>query len=122
MVEFLLRNGAELEMEDDYKRTPLHRAVKAKNHVMRLLVNKGANIHAVDMYGQTALHIAAEAGLRDDVHFLLGHGAEAESKDHKGRTPLDLAAKAGEVEVEELLHEMSLVVVDGSSGSEESEG
>jgi ankyrin repeat protein len=115
MVEFLLQNGAELEMRDDYRQTALHKAVGAKHHILRLLVNRDADVLAKDMYGKTVLHLAAEAGLKEDVHFLMGHGAATDGRDGNGRTAQDLARIEGHDEVAELFNKMALVVADQSS-------
>ncbi|KNG85962.1 ankyrin repeat protein [Aspergillus nomiae NRRL 13137] len=108
MVDFLVQSGAVVDLQDDYGRTALHRAVSSKGHAMRLLVNRKADVFARDMFGQTALHMAAKAGLRNDVYFLLGHGASADDKDDSGQTARDLAAKAGETEVVKLLNSMTV--------------
>jgi ankyrin repeat protein len=117
MVEFLLQNDADLEIRDDYRRTALHKAIGAKHHVMRLLVNKDADVHAKDMYGKTALHLASESGIKDDVHFLMGHGASTDGRDGNGRTAQDLARIAGHDEVAELFNKMALVLADQQASS-----
>ncbi|EHA23247.1 hypothetical protein ASPNIDRAFT_127729, partial [Aspergillus niger ATCC 1015] len=108
MVEYMLQNGADVSMRDDYQRTPLHKAVGSENNVMRLLVNRGADVHARDMFGQTALHMAAEAGLAEDVYFLLGHGAAGDLPDDRGRTARDLAVKAKKKSVIRIFERMEL--------------
>ncbi|PYI06041.1 ankyrin, partial [Aspergillus sclerotiicarbonarius CBS 121057] len=108
MVEYMIQNGANVKLRDDYQRTPLHKAVGSENHVMRLLANRGADVKAADIFGQTALHMAAEAGLAEDVYFLLGHGLAGDLKDNRGRTPRDLASKGGKKDVMRVFKRMEL--------------
>ena len=50
-VQFLLENGANLEILDNMKWTALHHAVSSGGpDVTKLLIEKGANIHAKERF------------------------------------------------------------------------
>jgi len=86
----------------------LHRVVVLGNiDKARKLLDSGlvdVNIvSAFGVYTQTPLHVAASAGNRLMVKFLLENGADIKIADGHGRTPLHLAAFRGHKEVSQLL-------------------
>ena len=60
-------------------------------------------IGAKDEAGETPLHLAARAGHKEIVEFLLTRKADVNVRDNDGDTPLHLAARMGEKDVAELL-------------------
>lgn len=86
---------------DAFKSLALHEdfleaAKRLDYHAMRELVvaNPGI-IHAQSTTKRrTALHIAAAAGEKSLVQWLLEQGAHARARDHLGRTPLDVAGSS----------------------------
>uniref|UniRef100_A0A1I8BVW0 ANK_REP_REGION domain-containing protein n=1 Tax=Meloidogyne hapla TaxID=6305 RepID=A0A1I8BVW0_MELHA len=57
-------------------------------------------------YRYSCLHIAAKAGDKNIVQYLVRHGADVNSKDEMHCTPLHAAAKAGQIEMINILIEM----------------
>lgn len=101
MVDFLLNNGARLDLPSQNDRgilTPVMAAAKGvgsrdtgKEILQSLLKADGMDIRFLEMadnHGWTALHIAAAAGFKDAVDLLLGAGAYINARDNKGITPL----------------------------------
>lgn len=64
VVEALIKNGTDVNIEDENGRTPLHYAAqKGKVEVGKLLIKKNANIDArTTDDGKTPIFIAAEEG------------------------------------------------------------
>ena len=60
-----------------------------------LLLEHGADWHVPTHRGSTLLHLAAEAGMKQVVAWLLAAGADVWSRDEEGRTPLELATEGG---------------------------
>ncbi|MEE9304156.1 MAG: WG repeat-containing protein [Thiotrichaceae bacterium] len=86
-VQFLLDSYADVNVRDQYGKTPLF--LSSQLAITRLLLNKGANVSAKDSLGQTALHRATD---KEVILALLKNGANVSSRDFEGRTPLHTAA------------------------------
>jgi ankyrin repeat protein len=111
MVQMLLEEGADINLKDEYGKTPLHHAVltvfkgtpedKIQNIAEFLLAN-GANINAQDNQGETALHLAINQSVWNSkncmVDFLLARGANVNVQDKRGATPLHYAVGFGYAE------------------------
>lgn len=116
-VEFLLKNGADLNLIDKYGFTPLHRAAFAgDDRSVELLLKNGGDPNArakgaprrwVDNVlggpgeaaGYRPLHCALEGGKSAGVvGMLISHGADVNAK-AAGCTPLDLVSKTASPEV-----------------------
>ena len=65
-VQAAIKQGAEVNAQDNYGRTPLmHAATFSRNpEVITVLVKAGANVNARDNYGWTALMLAASGNQR----------------------------------------------------------
>ncbi len=105
----LVELGADIEVRDYRKATPLMRAAVLDLELTRLLLDRGADVLARDTYGGTALHHAA-AGTGDlngtgtaVVALLLDRGAEIDAQESAGRTPLHEAVGHLSVEKAALL-------------------
>ncbi|DBA04956.1 TPA: hypothetical protein N0F65_006958 [Lagenidium giganteum] len=94
MVEFLLENGARIDMPGRDGTTPLCAAALWGNDAMvALLLDRGADITARNEgTGWTALHAAAFQEHGKVVRILLDRGADAKAVDTEGRTPVDYAS------------------------------
>ena len=93
VVEALLSKGAEINVEDEDRCTPLMLAAE-RGHIDMLLylIDHGADVSKKGWKKQTALHYASESGDLKVVEALLNKGAEIDVEDRDGRTPLMLAA------------------------------
>jgi ankyrin repeat protein len=89
MTKILVKNGADLEVNDPQDHTPLLKALIARNTIVaEYLLKNGAKLDA-----NNALHETARLGSadRDVIGFLLRHGANLDNTDEEGNTPLHVA-------------------------------
>ena len=84
--------GADVNIKDNFGRSPLHVAAAADYvEMMTFLITCGADIGAqTSGEEQTVLHYAAKNGAVNCVKVLLTQGADIDSRDFKGRTPLQV--------------------------------
>lgn len=94
-AELLLRNGARLDILDEYQMTPLHEAIDKedprKSPVAEFLVKSGAATEATDRSGHTALLLASSRANTSLVKLLLDHGANPHACSITNRAFLHLA-------------------------------
>lgn len=103
-VDFLLKNGAEIDIRDSNDRTPLHNAAaRNSRNVALFLIEKGADVNAIDSENNTPLHTAATTNRSEMVKLLIVAGACINVQNFYGNTPLHLASRQGYVEVAEAL-------------------
>jgi ankyrin repeat protein len=109
VLEFLIRNGAEIEEKDLYGYTALHHAVE-NNHELSVqqLLDHNANVEAtidqrLDL--QRPMHIAAREGYDVIIRLLLGKGADINICDSMSNRPFNLAIKNKNINVGKLLVE-----------------
>ena len=108
VVSLLLQSGAEVNVEDESKLTPLHLAsLGGQLEVVELLLSLDedarAYVNAKDVDGLTPLHMAAYNGYLQVVELLIRSGAILNSKDNDGNTPLDVALANHHAKIAELL-------------------
>jgi uncharacterized protein len=106
IVEFLLRNGADVSMaaRNAQKVTALHGAVARRDvEIVKMLLEAGADANARQERGFAPLHDAAANGNATLVELLLKHGARAVANADDGKTPADMAAERGHKEIAERL-------------------
>ncbi|KAK8913410.1 Inversin [Metarhizium anisopliae] len=81
MVNFLLKNTADIESQDRWGGTPLHAAVRSsketivKQAIVKLLLDKAANVEARDGRRRTSLYWAREYGEDGIDTLLIEYGA-----------------------------------------------
>jgi len=92
IAEGLLENGADIDAQDLFGRTPLHRAV-ADPAMVAFLIREGANVNTRDVFGRTPLHEALP--YVESVVLLVDFGAEIDAQDFMGHTPLERATRLG---------------------------
>ncbi|OCK74430.1 ankyrin, partial [Lepidopterella palustris CBS 459.81] len=112
-VSLLLRYGANANISNSRKQTPLHMAAqshdpRAKN-IMRSLIKAGADVDPSDFWGRTPLIYASAEQDFDDASFLeplIESGrANPNAQDCRERTPLGYAALMGRPKTVQLLLE-----------------
>lgn len=123
VVEYLLANGADVEIRDLYNgkpnNTPLHVAAgNGHKRVVELLLAKGASVNAVDQFGRTPLHTAVSRGFRSVIDVLLTHKADVNALSDSGQTPLHMAIAADQLELAKYLIDrganVNVAVADGT--------
>ena len=103
-VKVLLRKGANPNIVDANRRTPLYWAVtKGHKNVVEILLKAEANPNIVDVYKSTPLHLAAINGHVNVVKTLLRVGVDPNKTDEYGHTPLHIAAERKNADVAEML-------------------
>ncbi|CAH3150822.1 unnamed protein product [Porites lobata] len=94
-VTFLIRNGADVDLQDqNYGETALFCAVRgfdASCEVLNCLTKNGADINASSKRMLTPLMIAAKMGCINAVTFLMERGAIVDLQDKDGKTALHYA-------------------------------
>ena len=92
MVRFLVSQGANVNVSNEYGETPLHLAITSGSlSVIRFLVDSGADVHAADRGGQTALELAAAEDNEDVARFLIDKGVNIRFQGGGSDTPLHRA-------------------------------
>lgn len=72
IVEYLIENGASVDLADDSGVSPLHAAAEIGcDQIVHLLLNNKADVSAVDKIGQTALHLAVVGNYTASARLLL---------------------------------------------------
>ncbi|MEN8166479.1 MAG: ankyrin repeat domain-containing protein [Pseudomonadota bacterium] len=78
VIDFLAKQGAELDSPDEQGNTPLHIAILNGHRVnAKYLVEKGADIDLADRSGRTPLELAIERGEADIERMLRQFGASS---------------------------------------------
>jgi ankyrin repeat protein len=82
LVDFLLKNGADVNIPDDSGYAPLHYSTRIGSwiKITELLVKNGADVNAKQFLGLTPFHFAAETGSLKLVKFLIENGADTSDK------------------------------------------
>lgn len=94
IAKLLLDSGAEVDVRDEYLRTPLHIAVEyARLDIVSILLDHGASVSATRKDRKTPLHLAKSASM---VKLLLDRGAFVNARDNQGSSPLHTAVKTSE--------------------------
>merc|ERR1711937_520027 len=93
IVQFLLRQGADLNMQNKDGLGSLDYAIQNRRHsTLNLLLDLGANPYVSNCLGTSALHWAAKKGEVECCATLLQHGVDVDTPNNKGVTPLMYAA------------------------------
>ena len=103
-LNFLVEKGADINLKDNYKNTPLLHAVSnGKRKMAVLLLDHGARVSDINKEGLTALYMAVYRGNSEIAELLLDQGAKIHFQDEDGNTPLHVAARKGDAELVQLL-------------------
>ena len=100
MAAYLIRNGAQTEVEDNNGYTPLiYAAMLNKLEVAKLLISYGAQVNKPNRRGITPLSMAVIQRNFDVVKYLITNGADLNVRTSFGKTPLHLSAISGNLNV-----------------------
>lgn len=93
-VDFLLRQGAQVNATDVTGMTPLHTAAMfGRGREAEILLAAGADVTRRDRFGDTPLHTAAIFGAAELTGFLGEYGADPAARNAAGKTAFDLAIR-----------------------------
>ena len=91
LVRWLVSQGLDIDVRDEYGRTPLDRRAQIGRDVS-VFLELGADVNSKTNSGETPLHFAAIEHNANTVKQLIDHGANIEAKEAAfGRTPLSTA-------------------------------
>ena len=93
-VEFLIRDGSDVNLPDKNGWTPLHFAAQSRSvKIAKLLVDAGAHVDPTDAFGNSPLWRAtfSSNGSGDVIRFLRSHGADPALENESGVSPVSLA-------------------------------
>ena len=114
LVRLLLDYGANVNVYDTSRNTPLHFAASEGHfEVARMLLERGADIHSQNDERLTPLQRASQGmreGHRDIVRLLLDYGANCDARDNYRNTALHFAASAGNLDGARILLELGAEV------------
>jgi len=114
IAHLLLNRGANINVRDKNRRTPLHEALTDLNNsddadyyvgAVKFLLDHGADVGAEDNDRSTPLHVISQYGNVKAARLLLEHGARVDALDNNHSTPLHFASRCKNVEVARLLLE-----------------
>lgn len=104
VVEFLIKEGIDIDLQQDKGESPLHYAIKEKNSEMvELLILNGANLNLTDDEGRSPLVYAIMANQKQIMEKLIHHGADIEQFSDEGYAPLHYAIMRNRFELIESL-------------------
>ena len=103
VVTFLIKQGANVDLQDNYGKTALHYALGSLNfsfEILCCLIEKGADVNTGSNDKLTPLMIAAEKGHINALTFLIKFGADVDLQDKNGKTALHYALSGSDVSCE----------------------
>ncbi|XP_075968282.1 ankyrin repeat and SOCS box protein 2-like [Anarhichas minor] len=103
-VDFLLKNGADPNISNKDRETPLFTACEQPNEdIVDLLLRSGAQVNRCSIQGRSALHEACSYGQLKLCRMLLEAGAHLHTKNIYGIQPFFIAALHGHTDIIHLL-------------------
>jgi ankyrin repeat protein len=91
IANILINNGANVNVNDNCRITPLH--LSTSEEMTTLLLNNNANVNEIDTRGKSPLLICCENSKKHLIKLLLDHGADMNCKDKDRNSPLYLSIK-----------------------------
>jgi ankyrin repeat protein len=101
-VPYLIRGGADVNLQDKNGYTPLHFAAQEQEvEIARLLLDHGASINAQDRHGNTPLSTAVfnYSGDGSVIQLLRERGADPFAENNHGISPVGLARSIANYDV-----------------------
>ena len=96
IIEVLLKNGANVNVDNENGWTPLLEAVSQNDFAtVKSLVNYGANVSAINNEGWTPLMQASKKGNLEILRFLLSNNADVNALNNYDQTALMIATEKG---------------------------
>ncbi|WP_265030421.1 ankyrin repeat domain-containing protein [Wolbachia endosymbiont (group B) of Athalia cordata] len=130
IVEILIEKGANINIQDNEGKTPLHLAVSNSSLgaegiaiVVETLIGRDAKVDIQDNEGKTPLHLAVSNSDLPNIFAALSliiRGANVNIQDHEGRTPLHLAVSNSEFPNLEVIR--SLIKKGANVNTKDNEG
>lgn len=91
VCKYLIENGADVKIVDNYKATLLHKAVAVDSvEICDFLLQKGLDINDRDSDGNTCLHYACQDRNLSMAEYLLNKNAKTSLQNGEKKKPLDL--------------------------------
>jgi len=107
IVRALIAAGANVDAANKWEQTPLWQASwqadQGNTEIAHILIAGGANFRHADDHGNTPLLMAARAGHRPMIDYLLSLGADMAARNDRGQTPLYQAVAGHHAEAVRLL-------------------
>lgn len=104
VIRFLLKSGANPDIQDRRKMTVLHWAAQSgETECIKILLEYNANVNKKNNQGVTPLMSACTSGVRENVELLLTAGALVNEIAKDGFTALMCAAYYGNVDIVQVL-------------------
>lgn len=121
VARILLQYGANPNITDRSKRSPLHFAAQRASRIVQALMELcdeqqlSCLREATDERGRTALYFAIEFNQGENLAYLCAHGLRLDVKDSLQRTVLHYAAWTGEADVMDALSQQDLSIIDSNA-------
>ena len=98
-IKECIRQGVDINIRDEFRRTPVMIASQKSTDVLRYLIDEGADLDCVDGNRFAAINIAAFDGDVECLKLLVDAGVDVNHKTIGGETPLMHATINGHVEI-----------------------
>ncbi|XP_077300968.1 uncharacterized protein LOC143921515 [Arctopsyche grandis] len=103
IIRYLIRQGADVNLENDFKENALHHYIKyneiVDDIIIKALIEKGINVDSKNYYGKTPLHLAVKNKHLNIVKVLLDNEASVEAVDDNLDTPLHCASVFSDADI-----------------------
>ncbi len=113
-VQYLIRNGADINLKDEQGYAPLCYAISRPNNIelISFLINNGADVNTQDKNGNTLFHITTPWKNEELLELLLRRGGEISKPNNNGLTPIQYLALYSNTDILKII-----ITKGGTSGS-----